>query len=189
MTNFSQKSILRKIAKQKRGEAFSQNPDAGLALASNFPISINAGDIVSGFIAIQSEINPMALMVALEKQGAKLCLPRIDEASKTIDFLDFSFGDELIEGPMGTLEPRAEKTPLIPNIMLVPFLAFDKNGYRLGYGGGFYDKKIAQLAQNNDLITIGIGFDNQLIDEVPIEPHDKPLDYVLTEKQIFKFRK
>ena len=87
---------------------------------------------------------------------------------------------------MGLQEPFDNREILQPDILLVPLLAFDENLYRLGYGGGYYDRAISSLRKMQKIITIGIGFDEQKMDNIPIEPHDEKLDYILTEKKLYK---
>ncbi len=180
------KALLRKNAKARRLELFQNNDDASNKLFANFNFTISENDIVSGFIPIGSEIDPCNLMREIAKMGAKLCLPRINSDTNNIDFHEYKFGDQLEIGKMGLQEPFANKQTLDPDIIFVPLLAFDENLYRLGYGGGYYDRAIAKLRQIKKIITIGIGFDEQKIDNVPIEPHDEKLDYILTEKKLYK---
>ncbi len=181
-----QKSTIRKIAKERRAQIAANNNFASQTLFSNFSIDIKPSDIVSGFIPISSEIDPRFLMQDIAKLCAKLCLPRIDAQTNNLNFHEYVFGDALKSGSMGVQEPLDNKEILQPNILLVPLLAFDENLYRLGYGGGYYDRAISSLRKMQKIITIGIGFDEQKMDNIPIEPHDEKLDYILTEKKLYK---
>jgi 5-formyltetrahydrofolate cyclo-ligase len=97
-------------------------------------------------------------------------------------FCAFSFGDELIEGPMKIMQPLSAAAEVLPDILLVPLLAFDRRGYRLGYGGGYYDRALAFLRAQKKVMAIGLAFAGQKVDHVPTEPHDAPLDAILTEE-------
>lgn len=180
------KAQLRKIAKTHRNEISRSDNDAANILFSNFNFPVSENNIVSGFIPVGSEIDPRNLMGEIAKMGAKLCLPRINSETNNIDFHEYDLGDELEIGKMGLQEPFANKKILDPDIILVPLLAFDEKLYRLGYGGGYYDRAIAKLRQIKKIITIGIGFNGQKVDNIPIEPHDEKLDYILTEKKLYK---
>lgn len=180
------KSQLRKIAKARRYEISQSDNDAANRLFSNFNFPISDNNIVSGFIPIGSEIDPRNLMGEIAKKGAKLCLPRINSETNNIDFHEYDLGDELEIGKMGLKEPFLNKKIIDPDIILVPLLAFDEKLYRLGYGGGYYDRAIAKLRQVKKIITIGIGFDVQKVDNIPVEPHDQKLDFILTEEKLYK---
>lgn len=187
MSNSALKTGLRKLYKQKRAESHKDNPDAGNDLIRNFPTFIGPSSVVAGYMPIQTEIDSLPLMKELEDKGAKLCLPRINSVTKTINFHAYELDDELEKGEMGLLEPKFNAKIITPNIMLVPLLAFDNDGYRLGYGGGFYDRAIAAASEKGKLITIGLAYSSQKVDKLPVEEHDKKLDFVLTETKSFKF--
>lgn len=180
------KAQLRKIAKARRNEISQSNNDAANILFSNFNFPISENNIVSGFIPIGSEIDPRNLMGEIAKMGAQLCLPRINSDTNNIDFHEYNLGDELEIGKMGLKEPFENKKVLDPDYIIVPLLAFDTKLYRLGYGGGYYDRAIAKLRQVKKIITIGIGFDGQKVDNIPIEPHDQKLDFIITEEKLYK---
>ncbi|WP_240006364.1 5-formyltetrahydrofolate cyclo-ligase [Pseudaquidulcibacter saccharophilus] len=187
MSQKTLKAGLRKLYKQKRADLHKEMPKAGENLIENFPVFIGSSCVVAGYLPIQNEIDPLPLMRFLEEKGAQLCLPRLNTVTNSINFHEYNFGDELKSGSLGVLEPLFDAKIVRPNIMLVPLLAFDKNGYRLGYGGGYYDKAISVGKEKGKLITIGLGFAGQSIDNIPFEAHDKKLDYVLTDKNCFKF--
>lgn len=183
----SKKIAIRKIAKNRRADLAKSQIDAKDKLFANFPFAPSANHIIAGFIPISSEIDPQVLMGALAEGGAKLCLPRISPITKNINFHQYEFGDKLEKGPMGILEPLNNAPLLNPNVILVPFLGFDENGYRLGYGGGYYDKAISCLRKKQKTICIGIGFDGQKLDNLPIEAHDEKLDFIVTETNLYEF--
>ena len=101
--------------------------------------------VVSGYSPIRSEIDPAPLMRKLAEQGAKLALPAVMARGKSLAFRAWSPDDRLMMGPLGILEPSPAAAELIPDIMLVPLAAFDREGHRIGYGAGHYDFTLAHL--------------------------------------------
>ncbi|MEK9760301.1 MAG: 5-formyltetrahydrofolate cyclo-ligase, partial [Candidatus Puniceispirillum sp.] len=103
------------------------------------------------------------------------------EAGQPLQFLDWRPGDRLVDGRFGTKQPVAGAVRVRPHVVLVPLLAFDLAGGRLGYGGGYYDRSIAALRDDGmPVVAIGVGYDGQRVDKVPVGPYDMPLDAVLT---------
>ncbi len=100
----------------------------------------------------------------------------------------YAFGDELASGQWGIREPKPEAREVAPDILLVPLLAFDRTGHRIGYGAGYYDMTIAALRKIKPVIAVGIAFAAQEIDAVPVTPRDARLDLVLTERETIDFR-
>jgi 5-formyltetrahydrofolate cyclo-ligase len=144
--------------------------------------------IVSSFISIKSEISTIFLNKQIEILGKTLCLPVIiNNKSERLIFKKFTQGDNLIIGQYGVMEPFTAKI-CVPDLIFVPCLAFDNNGYRLGYGGGYYDKTIFYLNSiNHNFLTIGFAYDDQKIEKVAHDDFDQKLNYILTEKQLYKF--
>jgi 5-formyltetrahydrofolate cyclo-ligase len=139
------------------------------------------GQIVSGFVPIRSEIDPLLLMAALESRGAALALPCVVARHEPLMFRAWSPGGQLVPGPMGTREPPADHTMVLPDILLVPLAAFDRRGFRLGYGAGHYDRTIPALREMKPVRLVGLAFAAQEVPAVAQEPHDQRLDLVLTE--------
>ena len=153
--------------------AMAEHGDAGLA--------IEHGTIVSGFSPIRSEADIRPLMTCLKRRGARLCLPVILDR-QTIVFRELVPGAPLISMGFGTVGPGPDAKVLDPDVMLVPLAAFDADGQRIGYGGGYYDRAIAQLHKKGLFPRlVGIAFDCQEVASVPAEPHDVRLHAVLTE--------
>ena len=120
--------------------------------------------------------------------GAKLALPVVLARGKSLVFRAWSPDDRLMLGPLGIPEPSPAAAEVIPDIMLVPLAAFDRQGHRIGYGAGHYDFTLEHLRKAKTIIAIGLAFSVQEIKAVPAQPHDVALDYVLTEKKVFDFR-
>jgi len=190
MTTTLSKADLRAAALAKR-DALSDEQRAAAAQAMakrGVPFAIEPGMVVSGYSPIRSEIDPAPLMRKLAGQGAKLALPAVLSRGKSLAFRAWSPDDRLMMGPLGILEPSPAAEELIPDIMLVPLAAFDREGHRIGYGAGHYDFTLAHLRKVKAITAAGTAFSVQEIKAVPALPHDVALDYVLTEKKVFDFR-
>jgi 5-formyltetrahydrofolate cyclo-ligase len=184
------KSIVRKDALMRRDAVpAAERAQAAEAIAvRGFPLATTPGVIVSCFMPLKTEINPVPLMRKLAAAGAQLALPAIDGRGKPLIMRAFAFGDELASGQWGIREPKIDVPEVAPDIMLVPLLAFDRTGHRIGYGAGYYDMTIAKLRALKPIIAAGIAFAAQEIDQVPITPRDARLDLVLTEREVIDLR-
>ena len=153
-----------------------------------FPISLAPGTIVSGFMPLKSEINPVPLMRKLAAAGARLALPVVAGKGKPLIMRAYAIGEPLASGVWGIREPKPEAPVVEPDILLVPLLAFDRDGHRLGYGAGYYDMTITALRARKPVIAVGIAFAAQEFDAVPTTPRDARIDLVLTEHEVMDFR-
>jgi 5-formyltetrahydrofolate cyclo-ligase len=152
-------------------------------------ISMVPGTVVSGFFPIRSEIDPRPLMDALRRKGARLCLPVVLDRT-TIIFRELVRGGELIDTGFGTRGPAESAEILDPDLMIMPMSVFDLHGGRIGYGAGHYDRAIARLIDlGRSPRLIGMAFDCQRVDTVPVEPHDQPLDAIITESGYHEVKK
>jgi len=136
--------------------------------------------VVSGFAPMPDEFRLWPLLRALLVQGYRLALPVMQGKGNPLIFRAWAPGDAMDSGVWGIAEPKADKAALQPDIVLVPLLAFDDAGWRLGYGGGFYDRTLRGLRARKSVITVGIAFDEQRVDAVPHLDYDERLDWVLT---------
>src|SRR5882757_7977851 len=181
---------LRKIALARR-DALGADVRAAAAqaiAARPFPMPVPPGAIVSGFMPLKSEINPLPLMRTLADAGAKLALPVVAGKGKPLTMRAFTFGDVLASGVWGIREPKPEAPEVFPDILLVPLLAFDRSGHRIGYGAGYYDMTITALRARKSVAAVGIAFAAQEVAEVPHTPRDARLDLVLTEREVIDVR-
>ncbi|MBV8839690.1 MAG: 5-formyltetrahydrofolate cyclo-ligase [Alphaproteobacteria bacterium] len=185
-----EKAIIRRDALTRRNALPADlRAQAAESIAARvFPLPVAPGTIVSGFMPLKSEINPLPLMRALAARGAGLALPAIAGRGKPLMMRAFAFGDELDSGQWGIREPKPEAGEVAPDIMLVPLLAFDRAGNRIGYGAGYYDMTIAKFRAVKPVTTIGIAFGAQEIAEVPVTERDARLDLVLTERETIDLR-
>ena len=161
---------------------------AEMIAVREFPLRISATVIVSGFIPLKSEINPLPLMQRLAELGARLALPRIIGRGQPLSMRAWQFGAALNRGQWGIREPKPDAREVDPDILLVPLLAFDRAGYRIGYGAGYYDMTIARLRSLKKIIAVGIAFAVQEVPEIPKTPRDERLDLVLTEREAIDLR-
>ena len=190
MTATQSKADLRTAALAKR-DALSDEQRAAAAQAMakrGLPFTIEPGMVVSGYSPIRSEIDPAPLMRKLAEHGAKLALPAVMARGKSLAFRAWSPDDRLMLGPLGIPEPSPAAAEVIPDIMLVPLAAFDRQGHRIGYGAGHYDFTLEHLRKVKAIIAIGTAFAVQEIKAVPAQPHDVALDCVLTETEVLDFR-
>ncbi len=161
---------------------------APLALAAlPFPFEARADfNVVSAFHPFQSEIDTRVLLGRLAGEGWTTCLPVVLGKGLPLEFRRWLPGKPLIKGVWG-IERPPEMSPLVePDVLIIPLLAFDRRGFRLGYGGGFYDRTLEKLRVLKNIVAIGVGYSGQEVEAVPHGAHDQPLDYMMTEKEIFK---
>jgi 5-formyltetrahydrofolate cyclo-ligase len=156
--------------------------------AREFPLAIAAGTIVSGFMPMKTEISPLPLMRKLAAAGASLALPVVQGRGKPLVMRAWQWGEELGSGVWGIREPKPAAMQVDPDILIVPLLAFDRAGFRLGYGGGYYDLTIAGLRARKTITAVGIAFAAQEVARVPTTPRDARLDLVLTEREVIDLR-
>lgn len=190
MTQASAKAALRRSALLARDRAHeAAGPKAALIIARRVlgDFVFMKGAIIAAYAAVGSEADPFPLMAALAAQGHPLCLPRTE--GKRIVFRAWKPGDPLVVGRMNISEPDAKAKERRPDLLIVPLIAFDRHGYRLGYGAGYYDRYLSAERAKRTIRAIGIAFAAQEIDELPREPHDEPLDAVVTEERVIRFER
>ena len=177
------KSALRTEMKELREELSARDPDADETLADKFPLKLfeRYGPTVAVYLPIGSEIDPRPLMGKLIEAGANLALPCVQDDG-TMVYRAYKRGDMLEQRPFGLLEPNAEVPLVSPTLVITPLLAFDRNGNRLGYGKGHYDRALAKLRESGRVFVCGLAFFGQEVEAVPAESHDVPLDWVMTER-------
>ena len=156
--------------------------------ARKFPLAVAPGTIVSGFMPLKTEIDPLPLMRTLSAAGAQLALPVVAGRGKPLVMRAWQWGEPLAEGVWGIREPKPEAAELEPDILLVPLLAFDRAGHRIGYGAGYYDLTMTGLRARKAIAAVGIAFADQEIPVVPATPRDARLDLVLTEREVIDLR-
>jgi 5-formyltetrahydrofolate cyclo-ligase len=138
---------------------------------------------VIGYMSILNEVDPAPILRTAREQGKTIGLPRVDMTNQQLTIHHWSQGDALEKSPFGVMEPYAcapEIKPSEIDLVLVPALAIDPRGYRIGYGKGFYDRFLALLS---DAKSVGIAYDFQLIIESPATADDLPVSVVVTDQR------
>jgi len=187
----TQKKNLRKILTEKRNlikknatEEF--NIDAFNKLIKS--IEFNKINSVASFMSIRSEISTKQLNKKIIQMKKKIAFPVIEKSSEELIFKKLNYDKNFKLGQFNIPEPTKDNKEIIPQLFFVPCLGFDLSGYRIGYGGGFYDKTFAKLKKLNLIFyTVGFAFDKQKQNKLPREKYDYKLDFVLTEKQLYTF--
>ena len=187
----NQKKNLRKILTEKRNlikknTNLEFNIDAFNQLTEQ--IKFNAIDCIGSFMSIRSEISTKQLNTTILEMKKKLAFPTIEKNLETLTFKTTNSHKSFKMGKFNIPEPTNNNNEIIPQLFFVPCLGFDLEGFRIGYGGGFYDKTFAKLKQLNLVFyTVGFAYDDQKQNKLPVEKFDYKLDFVLTEKQLYTF--
>ena len=143
---------------------------------------------ISAYLAIGDEIDPGRLLIALHLAGHHLCLPVMTGKDRPLTFRAYAPGDALSMVQWGIREPKADRPEVQPDVLLVPLLAADRTGHRLGYGGGYYDRTLRHLRTVKPTTAIGLAFDGQVIDAVHHLDYDERLDQLLTPSGLLSCR-
>jgi len=177
------KAQLRDVARARRAELLSDGFAAAIAAHAE-GLKVAPGAIVAGYHAHRDEANPALLLEALTRAGAHIAFPRVTGKDAALEFHRVPDGEILRPGTFGIREPLSHWPRVAPDALLVPLLAYDDQGYRLGYGGGYYDRTLAALPGAR---AIGIAYAGQRMDFLPRDAHDYPLDAILTENGLTEF--
>ncbi|MCB1367188.1 MAG: 5-formyltetrahydrofolate cyclo-ligase [Rhodobacteraceae bacterium] len=144
------------------------------------------GQVVAAYLPIRTEISPLEVMAGLVAAGRDVCVPVIEGPAMPLKFSRWTPGAALVAGPFRVMVPEVADW-LQPDIVITPMLAFDRRGYRLGYGGGYYDRSLAALKAAKPVSAIGFAYCAQEVPEVPVEATDHPLDMLVTETGVMRF--
>jgi len=186
------KKLLRESARLLRDQLVHKNQlnlprrvsEAGLNLMKRLHART-----VAGYHPISSELDVLPLLRVLHEAGYALALPVTPKEKGPLAFRQWSPSDELTKGRFGILAPIVHKPDVTPDAILLPLLAFDKMGHRLGYGGGYYDKTLRLLRMSTEIVAIGVAYDEQETDALSNEEHDEVLDWLLTPSGARRFGK
>ncbi len=173
----------------KRAESVAACPDIGIQLATqlnSWPV-LTPEAIVSAYWPLHSEIDPRDFLKIFHERGGHIVLPTIGTQDTSLAFYSWQPEQVLIRSPWGFMEPEKTSLPVDPEILLLPLLAFDDAGHRLGYGQGHYDRTISALRSRQKIIIIGLAFDAQKVSFIPHDWYDQKLDYVVTPTKIYEF--
>ncbi len=139
---------------------------------------------IGGYYPVNFEIDCLKILKFLEKKKFEISLPIVSK-SNSMNFYRYSFKQPLKLNKYGIPEPN-KKIKVYPDILIVPLVAFDKDLFRIGYGGGYYDRYLAKLKKKKNFISIGFAYSFQIIKKVPINKFDKSLDFIITENKVYK---
>lgn len=179
MTLAEVKAAARTAAYARRKLAFSARSPNDSSLLQGVLESFS-GRVLAGYMPMRTEIDCLPAMAA---HAGPVGVPVIPGAALPLVFHRWQPGAEMVPGAFGALIP-ASGAVVVPDVLIVPLLAFDRRGFRLGYGGGFYDRTLEGLRATKAVTAIGFAFAAQEIAEVPIERTDQPLDLIVTESEV-----
>jgi 5-formyltetrahydrofolate cyclo-ligase len=175
------KRAARQAAFARRKAAHAASGPEEAALLSRV-LADHRGAALSGYLPIRTEIDPRPAMAEAAAHGP-VGVPVIQGKGQPLRFARWRPGCALRPGPFGAMVPEVEEV-MEPEVMIVPLVAFDRQGGRLGYGGGFYDRTLQMLRAKRPTLAIGFAYAAQEDDNLPLEPTDQPLDMVVTEREI-----
>ena len=176
------KAAARAEAYARRAEAFAGGQGQAAEILADY-LAPHAGKVLAGYMPMRAEIDPLPAMAA--HQGA-VGVPVILEQAAPLRFREWSPGCRLVEGAFKALIPE-EGAWVEPEVLIVPMLAWDRRGFRLGYGGGFYDRTLELLRARGPVLAVGFAFSAQEVEAVPTNAFDQRLDAVVTEKGVTVF--
>jgi 5-formyltetrahydrofolate cyclo-ligase len=183
-----QKKTMRAEARMRRAGLAKACPDFPARIAcyaDALPIPGHAR--VSAYVPLEGEADPNELAQVLAGKGCEICYPRVHQKAQPLWFHVPIPGEHFVRSAFGVLEPRPDWPVAIPDVLLVPMLAFDAEGYRLGYGGGFYDRTLAHIRAAKPVVAIGIAFSGLEVPSVPHDASDEKLDMLVTELDVRRF--
>jgi 5-formyltetrahydrofolate cyclo-ligase len=182
------KGTLREEARRRRAALALSIPDFAQKISCFAgEISSEGKGAIAGYLPLGDEADPRPLMERLAGLGRALALPCIEGRGVPLRFRHWAQGDPTKINVYGVAEPTGTAALVVPGLVLVPLLAFDSRGHRLGYGGGYYDRTLEGLRGDGEVVAVGIAFAEQEIEELPRTTHDHPLDLIVTEHGVRKF--
>jgi 5-formyltetrahydrofolate cyclo-ligase len=186
------KAIARKHALGRRKIAHEAAKDTGAGLQActllmHF-LSRLHGQVVAGYMPIRTEIDPRPAMELLSQKGREctLALPVVEAQAQPLRFDTWGMSQPLKEGAFGAAIPE-QSVPVTPAVVIVPLVAFNRSGHRLGYGGGFYDRTLEVLRAGADVFAVGLAYSGQEMSDFPTSPTDAALDAIVTENEVLTF--
>ncbi len=180
-----EKALQRRRCMEMRRQLHASLVDAGERACRHFlsAIGFPAGAAVSAYIPVSSEFDVLPLARAAHAGGHEVGMPVVVARNRPLAFRAWAPGDSLEPGAWNIPVPPVDAPPVIPRLLLVPMLAFDSRGYRLGYGGGFYDRTLQGLRRGGRPVTaVGVCYAGLEVDAVPRQTHDVRLDWIVTEE-------
>ena len=169
----------------------AEQEQAALSMRDNFlkSVYLPKGCSISAYMPIKSEISPLPLFDVLKERGYQVLMPRVVPNDTILEFRTWDRRMPMVRSLYGIEEPDpAHSAVHLPDIFIMPLLAFDKLGARLGYGAGYYDQTFGKLRGKVPFKSIGVAYESQMYDFVPFESHDHPMDMCVTDQKVYTFR-
>ncbi|MEG3618463.1 5-formyltetrahydrofolate cyclo-ligase [Magnetovibrio sp. PR-2] len=196
MREVSPKDHLRVRAKELRAEAAEALGDDGVrGFFENLFKTWNAASaayedepILAGYWPMGTEMDVRPAMVALDRMGVLMTLPEVAGKDRPLRFRAWRPDEALVEGDHATYHPEHTAPLMRPDVLLVPLLAFDRKGFRVGWGGGYYDRTIEVLRKTGACTAVGVAYGAQEVDQVPTDPYDQRLDWIITEQEVIEIQ-
>jgi len=179
------KKAARKTAFERRSAAHGRGLDGAAQARLAAVLERHKGRVIAGYMPMRTEINPLPVMAEMSLHG-HVGVPVIEANGQPLAFRRWRPGTTLVPGQFGALIPE-KGGAVVPEVLIVPLVAFDRAGNRLGYGGGFYDRTLEKLRAERPTIAIGFAYAAQEAEDLPLEPTDQPLDAIVTEAFTLEF--
>ncbi len=183
---YAYKDVLRQRGRHIRREVAADRPDAAVHAARLMIDQLGAvdGKVIALYAPVRHELDTAPLAEGLRAGGARLALPVIAEENSPLAFRAWSADVALIPGTHAIPIPPVSEPTVSPDIVVVPLVAFDRKGHRIGYGAGYYDRTLEALRRERDILAIGYAYGAQEVDAVPAEPLDQPVNMIVTERGV-----
>ena len=178
------KSIIRNNTLRLRKKKYNIKKNVNFKLIKRYIFKYKKKIIVGGYFPVSYEIDCLKILKKLDQNNIQISLPKIKNNNQ-MEFFKYSFKDPMFLNKYGIPEP-INKKKVIPDLIFVPLVAFDKNLYRIGYGGGYYDRYIKKIHKKKKIIKIGFAFSFQKVNKIPADNFDQKLDAVITENKLYK---
>jgi 5-formyltetrahydrofolate cyclo-ligase len=151
-------------------------------------VALHRPAAVSAFHPIRDEPDTLALLAAVAAQGIATAIPVTGRRGEPLVFRRWRPGEPTVPGQMRIPEPPPDAPPLDPDLLFAPLAAFDRRGHRIGYGAGHYDLTLERLRALKAIVAVGVAYGVCEVEAVPFEPHDQPLDYILTDSELISIK-
>jgi len=188
--SFASKAILRLRMAAERRAAAAVRPDAGRHAARVFldHVPIPDGATIALYHPMKDELDTKPLAAALIERGFRIALPVTPKQRGPLTFRAFRDGDPLSPDRYGVMTPAAAAPEVRPMLIVTPLLAFTRDGKRLGYGGGYYDRTLAAMREQGDVLAVGYAFGAQEVETMPFGDNDQRIDLIVTEREAIEAR-
>ena len=183
----SEKRNIRKFLIDRRNELSSEHEERNNSHIHIRALLEDTGKCkIGSYLPFRNEISTRLIHELLFSLKFEISLPCINDNDQNMVFRKWKAKDDLVKNKYGILQPKQDAIEDYPEMIIVPLVGFSMSGYRLGYGGGYYDRFIDVRNKSGKIITVGFGYSFQEVDDLPIELHDQKLNWILTEKYLYK---